>query len=333
MEDVHKFLVCMIGFLAIVAIDAIAFIMGYIELPIFLVVMFASIALLFLPMLLFKDTQVTMSADGMEIKGPFLKENVTFDRINGIEFRESYKPGIKLYGYRGVKKCSGDFASEEFGLVRFTGDLSVPAFIFIATDDGIIAFNTKDASETRMIYESLRKYGNEGRSLIEGIDIEANRKRHRRIKRTTIGVIAALVIGVSILVLALLLYAHVNITLTDNGIDIDASMENEFIRYVDIKEIELRDGFDKGRKVMGYSGLIIDSGRFNNAEFGDYRLATHHDVEKYIVVEKTDGGHTVFNCGSAEETVSMYNEILARKGITSSLLSVPAGASEVLCYL
>ncbi len=334
MEDWIKFVICLFVYLAILLADVVLFIMGLIGLPVFLAIMFASMVLLFLPILLFKDTDAVMSYDRIEVKGPFLTESIPYDRIRAIEFRESFKVGMKMYGYRGIKRCSGDFGSEEFGCIRFSGDISIPAFILISFSNKILVFNVKDAEYTRSLFDSLRTHvKDDGTPLSEGIDYESNEKRRKRIKWWAIGVVAAVSAIVIIVVAILIMGSHINITLTDDGINIDASMENEFILYTDIKDIEIRDSFDTGNKVMGYDVPGMKSGEFRNNEFGNYRLAIHSDIGKYIIIEKMDGKHTVFNCGSVDDTVSMYNEILVRKGIISSVMSVPLSGSDVPCYL
>jgi hypothetical protein len=103
----------------------------------------------------------------------------------------------------------------------------------------------------------------------------------------------------------------VNVSPEEDGIRINAPMTNVYIAYDDIDSVEFREEFTAGTRTNGFGGTNISSGKFKNAEFGDYTLARYKGVDAFIVIH-TGGRTVVFNQNSVDRTAEIYDELLTR---------------------
>ncbi|MBQ7702043.1 MAG: hypothetical protein IJT54_06530, partial [Candidatus Methanomethylophilaceae archaeon] len=95
-------------------------------------------------------------------------------------------------------------------------------------------------------------------------------------------------------------------------ITVDAMMVHDRTLYTDIVSIKETGDFDIGNKVSGYSSFDYNSGTFRNSEFGNYILAVFSANDEFIIIEKKDGSHIVFNMADMESTVDLYYDIKSR---------------------
>ena len=143
--------------------------------------------------------------------------------------------------------------------------------------------------------------------LITEEDKESNRQM-------LYGLLAILGIITVVIVIILLLVApggSVTVELLDEGLHVDAPGVNELVRYEDIESVELRDDLNIGRRVGGFGGDNVQSGNFNNEEFGRYTLASYNDVLLHIVVYHS-GEVMAFNLETVEATQAMYEQLRTR---------------------
>jgi hypothetical protein len=152
-----------------------------------------------------------------------------------------------------------------------------------------------------------------GRFLKEGADpskvviTAKERKRNRNIVLAALGVTAIILVSVFLLIGS----GSVSASLENDGLQVSAPFVDERIAYGDVTSVELRHGFDDGRRVGGFGGSEVSSGNFMNDEFGRYTLARYNDVESCIVVHHS-GGVLAFNLDTDDGTARMYEDLLSR---------------------
>ncbi|MCL2890422.1 MAG: PH domain-containing protein [Methanomassiliicoccaceae archaeon] len=122
---------------------------------------------------------------------------------------------------------------------------------------------------------------------------------------------SVITIGTVAGVILLINSGSVSVSPEDDGLRINAPMTNVYIAYGDIDSVEFREEFNAGSRTNGFGGSNISSGKFRNAEFGDYTLARYKGVDAFIVIH-TGGRVVVFNQDSVDRTVEIYNELLTR---------------------
>ena len=311
-------MISLLASLTLIAGGSVLFASGTIGAPVFISVVCFSIALLVIPLFFIGKGSIAQSYLGISIKGPCLDVFIDYRKIQAVEKRDSFETGMKVFAYSGLKFRSGDFKNSEFGSYKFYGRMDVPLFIVVRCDDQIIVFNDKDVQSTNMLYDILVSKGNS----VSYVALSPDERRRNAVNYSKF---AKLVVMFSILfaivlvvfVLFVLNLGHVNVVLDDTGITIDAFMADQHIVYSDIASIEYTTDFDVGSKTSGYSSLDIESGTFNNGEFGRYKLAIHSNVSAYIIIELNDGSHSVFNMDGVDATQLMCNNIKHRVGLSS----------------
>lgn len=101
----------------------------------------------------------------------------------------------------------------------------------------------------------------------------------------------------------------ISIEMHDDFIKADASMSASYdVYYQDIHEISLREDLDIGKRVGGVGNLTVNAGRFENQEFGEYKLYSYVKCHEFVVVD-TKYGYLVFNGKNENETVELYNQL------------------------
>ena len=317
MKSVHWFLVSLFASIALIFGGSVLLISGIIEAPVFVSMICFSIALLLIPLFFIGKGSITQSYAGISIKGPCLDVFIEYSKIRAVEKRENFQTGMKVFGYSGLKFRSGDFSNSEFGKYKFFGRVDVPLFIVVKCDDKIIVFNDKDVQSTGMLYDTLvSRSHSPGIVTMTQEELLRNAFNHGRFAKTIVVFSVILAIGIIAFVLLAFSIGHVNVSLDDARINIDATMADQRIYYANIASVEYTDSFDKGSRTGGYSNLDIESGMYRNSEFGYYKLAIHSKVPAYIVIELKDGSHSVFNMDSVDATKTMCQDIKDRVGLS-----------------
>jgi hypothetical protein len=123
---------------------------------------------------------------------------------------------------------------------------------------------------------------------------------------------AKLIVTVIVLaaIAAISLTVKVNVAYTDNGLTVGSAFAGKTaVKYEDIDSIELAGGIDYGSRSLGIGLPWLSAGKFNNSEFGSYRLYTYKGCKQNIVIHYSEGV-LVFNQKTEEDTVKLYNEII-----------------------
>lgn len=311
------------GFLACIAItvaDAILLILDLISIWVFIALLILAFAVVLLPVIGGRTVSARIADGRLHVKAMFVDARIPLSRIDAIEMRQTFDPGIRLFGYGGINRGYGDFSNEEFGGYIFAGDTKVPSFIVLRYDGRkTLVFNLGDSESTYRMYASLVSGTDAATSipLATPDAAEKHRRSHLSNKRLIYGIVAAsVVIAVAIIAFAFM-SGHADAHLEDDVLRIDASMYGETIAYDSIASVSLETGMDYGTRVMGYSSHQILSGDFRNDAFGAYKLAVHKGVTECIVVHKSDGGVTVFNLGSSQDTREFYDALCERLSTTA----------------
>jgi len=162
-----------------------------------------------------------------------------------------------------------------------------------------------------------------GRFLKEGamdprlLITEEDRKSNRQILYGLLAITGIIIVVVVIILLLVAPGGSVTAELLDEGLHVDAPMVNELVRYEDIESAELRGDLEIGRRVGGFGGENVCSGKFRNGEFGGYILASYNDVPLHIVVYHS-GEVLAFNLETVEATQEMYDQLLNRFEVRTS---------------
>lgn len=310
MDFANRLFVCIITGIIILVIDIILLIEPGIDVAYFSAIMVFAIAIITVPTFGFKGPTVTVG-DTLRIKGPFVDTEIIYSTIREMEFRQEFKPGIRTYGLGLIRSGSGDFRNKELGYYTFSGNGKIPAFIIIKYLTGrVVVFNTKDAGETFSLYTQIKSRCSD---VPDKVTVDSGEiKESRRVKGARLtAVIAITLVAVAAIVIVAFGAGHVNASLDDSTLHVDAVMVNENIAYTDISLVELRDDVSYGSRAMGYGGMDYLSGTFKNDEFGRYTLAVHSNNAKCIVVHHS-GGVLVFNLGDDAATASFYTDLLAK---------------------
>lgn len=317
MNDSTKFWCTVLASTLIMVVDAVLVVMSALPMWLFWLILAVAIVLLFIPMLSFKGTQASVSDGRLRVKAPFVDVDVPLSSIQAVECRTEFDMGLRMYGYGGISSGSGDFTNREFGSYTFAGTKKIPLFIVVRHGGKrILAFNVGSEAETMALYRELAGLSGKVRAVISPDESEKAAKGHRTMRNFMVAFIIVAVAIVIAVVALTMTGGHVDVSMDEDGLEVDATMMHEDIQYSDISHIELRDYLDYGVRVGGFGGSDISSGNFRNDEFGSYRLAVHNDVHSFIIVHRTDGSVVVFNLENEESTESFFEELSDRMDYT-----------------
>ena len=319
MNDSTRFWATVLASTLIMVADAVLVVMSALPMWAFWLILAVAVVLLFVPMLSFKGTQASVSDGRLRVKAPFVNVDIPLSSIQAVECRTEFDIGLRMYGYGGISSGSGDFTNREFGSYTFAGTRKVPLFIVVRhSGKKILAFNVGSEAETMALYRELAGLSGKAGAVISPDESEKAAKGHRAMRNF---MVAFTLVAVAVVIAAVALAmagGHVDVSMDEDGVEVDATMMHEDIPYSDISHVELRDGLDYGVRVGGFGGSDISSGNFRNDEFGKYRLAVHNDVHSFIVVHRTDRSVVVFNLGSEQSTESFFEELSAMVGGAST---------------
>ena len=319
MNDSTKFWCTVLASTLIMVVDAVLVVMSALPMWLFWLILAVAIVLLFIPMLSFKGTQASVSDGRLRVKAPFVDVDVPLSSIQAVECRTEFDMGLRMYGYGGISSGSGDFTNREFGSYTFAGTKKIPLFIVVRHGGKrILAFNVGSEAETMALYRELAGLSGKVRAVISPDESEKAAKGHRTMRNFMVAFIIVAVAIVIAVVALTMTGGHVDVSMDEDGLEVDATMMHEDIQYSDISHIELRDYLDYGVRVGGFGGSDISSGNFRNDEFGSYRLAVHNEVHSFIVVHRTDGSVVVFNLENEESTESFFEELSDRMDYTGA---------------
>lgn len=310
MDDSTKFWVTVLASTLIMVVDAVLVVMSALPMWAFWLILAVAVIMLFVPILSFKGTQASVSDGRLRVKAPFVDIDIPLSSIQAVECRTEFDMGLRMYGYGGISSGSGDFTNREFGSYTFAGTKKIHLFIVVRhSGKRILAFNVGSETETMALYHELAGISGKAGAVISPDESEKAAKGHRTMRNFMVALIIVTVAIVIAVVALTMTGGHVDVSMDEDGVEVDATMMHEDIPYSDISHIELRDDLDYGVRVGGFGSSDISSGNFRNDEFGSYRLAVHNEVHSFIVVHRTDGSVVVFNLDSRGSTESFFVEL------------------------
>ncbi len=119
---------------------------------------------------------------------------------------------------------------------------------------------------------------------------------------------------VAVVVCVMLFTGNVTTHYGEDSLEIKATYHGDAtIAYSDIEDIEYREEFSKGSRMMGYGSPKLSLGAFNNSEFDNYTLYSYTKCDA-VVVLTVRGKKIVVNGKSAEETKAIYEALTERIG-------------------
>lgn len=307
MSSGKTFVMLLIAYTVAVWIAVMLLIWDTIGITAFLILIAVFTIALMIPLVGAGGTEARV-ADGMlMVKAPMVDLRIPLSTITSIECRHDFKPGLRIFGYGGLRRGSGDFTNAEFSSYTYAGDSRIHRFIVIGYGRGkIAAFNFRDEASTESLYRQIA--AESGAKSVMVSDSSDSKKRYSRTVKLVTGIVAGTIVLIIALIAILLSAGHIDVSMDDDSITIDATMMKEDILYSEISSIELREDFDAGTRIGGYGTHDISSGKFRNSEFGKYRLAMHNDVDTVIVIHLEDRV-VVFNMESISETESTFHEL------------------------
>ncbi len=312
MKDSQRVWLGLPVFLMITAVNIILLSYGSFGIVGFFGIMIVGLIILFIPFMTVKGDWVIVDSEGIHIDAPMIKLDLPLSKITGVDCIRGFKPGYKLFGYGGLKRGSGDYNNELLGDYRFAGNTAIPIMIIVTYSDGkerYLAFNSKDEETTRAIYMTLQEcVSGNGTGILSIERQKAARKSNQSTKRAFTIIMGVILASVALIVAVSMTSGHVDVTMDDDSLEIDASMMKEDIQYSDIQYVELREDMNYGSRIAGLGSMKVLSGNFSNDEFGKYRLAVYRDNPLSIVIHTTDMT-CVFNLESKTETMDIFNKL------------------------
>ncbi len=296
----------------------------------YLILTIASLAILFIPILRIGGAKAEVKDGNLRIRAPMVDLDIPLNSITAVECRDSFRPGIRMFGYGGFKRGSGDFKNAEFPHYTFAGDTRIGKFILIRYGkDRVAVFNSKDEGYTESLYTAITA----GADVSAKVSYDVDNASYTRFKRNMAIVVCAITITIIALVAIVMNTGHVDVHLEDDAVVIDATMMNRTIGYTEIESVELREEFDVGRRVGGFASNKVSTGNFHNDEFGNYKLAIHNGMRPVIVVHCTDGGVVVFDAGSPDGTRTMFEDLQNRIApVDARTASLRPSSSGTWCF-
>lgn len=314
MNDTSKIALGLAVSLALIAVGTVLLMCTSLPFIGYIAILIVALAAIPLSLLTIRGEWVELEDDRISIKAPMAKLEIPFSSIRELEIVSGFEPGLRVYGYGGIKRGSGDFTNEMLGSYTFAGTTAVEKMIvvrFVAKNGRMkaAAFNLPDLGATEEMYAGIREATSCG-SVRRSSPAEAERARENY--RSTVRIVAGftvIVLAIAAILIAVAMTAgHVDVALNDDSVTVDATMMHRTVDFDDIVALELRDGMDYGSRVGGLGNSNYLTGNFKNSEFGKYDLAVHAKVDKCIVLY-TEGRNMVFNLDSDGKTAAFFEEL------------------------
>lgn len=132
--------------------------------------------------------------------------------------------------------------------------------------------------------------------------------------------IIGIVIGIVVVILAILalLTGDVSLTYKESSVTVRATYWRDMeIDYASINNIEYREDFDIGMRVMGFGSPRLNLGDFQNDELGGYTIYARGKAKTCVVLD-IDGEYIVISLKDVSETKTLYDTIIDWRTIHES---------------
>ena len=194
------------------------------------------------------------------------------------------------------------------GKVWFFGGLVMLFFVLLPTE---IMFAATFISIVPMIViPTIYSYSYRKKEIDEGTEMKSVHMGKNAKKGAIVGIVLALIICVFAAVVTLT--GKITAELSDTSFKVKATYYSSLtVEYSDITDIQLRDGFDFGRRIHGFGSARLLIGSFKNGEFGTYTLYAFARADSAVVV-KTREKVLVIALESKEATENFYKDLLLK---------------------
>lgn len=140
----------------VAAISSYYFIQGEFDSLEYTVMMLISGLFVLMSIYFMRGVSISVDTEGIRIRSPFLDAIIPMSSVSSVEFRQTFSPGIRVFGYGGVKKISGVFRNSEFSRYRACLDTSITGFVVIRYgEDKVLVFNSVDSPTTYNMYSCI----------------------------------------------------------------------------------------------------------------------------------------------------------------------------------
>lgn len=119
---------------------------------------FTSVVLFVVAIIMFTGSVTVKAKDNKIVieTSYYSDDSISYDEIESIEYRESYKAGSKNAGFNSYRLDMGRFKNDEFNYYTIYVNRQCKNCIVIRTKDDVIVINQKTAKETKKLYEDIK---------------------------------------------------------------------------------------------------------------------------------------------------------------------------------
>ena len=96
-----------------------------------------------------------IGADSILIKGGMHEYSIAIDEVTNVELLNELPVITRTAGTGMPEFFGGDFASREYGKLKVCLNPTSPPYVLVETENQTYLLGTKDAAQTRAIYEAL----------------------------------------------------------------------------------------------------------------------------------------------------------------------------------
>ena len=115
-----------------------------------------AIVLMFAILVITRAARVSLAGGGIVIKSPFSEIMIPYEMITGAEFRQTFSPGLRVYGYGSIHRKTGLYKNGEFGRYRIAMDSRITGFVVVRyRENGVFVFNCKDGQTTYSMFTEI----------------------------------------------------------------------------------------------------------------------------------------------------------------------------------
>ena len=151
------------------------------------------------------------------------------------------------------------------------------------------------------IYKSHRK---------QGVIYHASpaSKGEKQVRNVSLIIVGLILTGVMILMVS----GGIRYTCGDDALRIDADFQSDIaVPYDEIDEIDFRENFRIGVRIMGFASAKLSMGNFQNDELGQYTLYSYNSCDSMILI-CSKGKSLAINCQTPEQTQELYQALLGK---------------------
>lgn len=146
----------------------------------------------------------------------------------------------------------------------------------------------------------------------KGKNRKRNQERNSQEKRNTISSILKVMVTFLVIIIAsvIILTGSIKVEIGKSDINFSATFSGSAkIQREDIKSITYKKNLDRGNRSFGIGSVKLQSGKFENEAYGNYKLFSYSKCEEYVVIETENEGYIVVNDETPKKTKELYKEL------------------------